>query len=111
MVMNYETGEILCSVSSPSYDPIRSPDMSVDGLFINRVTGKSANYFMAQQDSLAKLNGFVEEMVNGQKVIKVFNHEDQSVKDFQKLNDTWRTNAGLANGHANSVAIRFGETV
>ncbi len=39
MVMNYETGEILCSVSSPSYDPIRSPDMSVDGLFINRVIG------------------------------------------------------------------------
>ena len=71
--------------------------------FINRVTGKSANYFMAQQDSLAKLNGFVEEMVNGQKVIKVFNHEDQSVEDFQKLNNTWRTNAGLANGHANSV--------
>ncbi len=39
IVLNYETGEILCSVSSPSYDPIRSPDMSVDGLFINRVTG------------------------------------------------------------------------
>ena len=39
MVLNYETGEILCMVSSPSYDPIRSPDMSVDGLFINRCTG------------------------------------------------------------------------
>ena len=39
MVLNYETGEILCMVSSPSYDPIRAPDMSVDGLFINRCTG------------------------------------------------------------------------
>ncbi len=39
MVMNYETGEILCMVSSPSYDPNLSPDMSVDGLFINRVRG------------------------------------------------------------------------
>ena len=70
---------------------------------INKVTSKSAGYFVAQQDSLAKLNGYVEEMVNGQKVIKVFNHEEQAVEDFKKLNNTWRVNAGLANGHANSV--------
>ncbi|MBQ6654298.1 MAG: ABC transporter ATP-binding protein [Erysipelotrichaceae bacterium] len=70
---------------------------------IGKVTGRSASYFLAQQDSLAKLNGYVEEMVNGQKVIKVFNHEDKAIEDFKSRNETWRINAGLANGHANSV--------
>ena len=70
---------------------------------INRITEKSGRFFLAQQQSLAKLNGFVEEMINGEKVIKVFCHEEQSVEDFQKLNDQWRLNAGSANGSANSV--------
>ena len=49
--------------------------------------GKSSKYFVAQQSDLGKLNGFIEEMVNGQKVVKVFCHEEESIAQFNELND------------------------
>lgn len=73
-------------------------------LKISRGMAKSSSkYFIAQQKTLGSLNGYVEEMINGQKVIKVFCHEPQSIEGFQALNDTWRENAGQANGRANSM--------
>ena len=62
-----------------------------------KVGGKSATYFVKQQESLGKLNGFIEEMINGQKVIKVFCHEETSKEDFDKLNEEWRVNSTIAN--------------
>ena len=52
-----------------------------------KIGGRSAGYFVKQQTSLASLNGFIEEMVNGQKGVKVFNHEPQAKKEFDEKND------------------------
>ena len=67
---------------------------------IARISGK---YFSAQQSTLAELDGYVEEMINGQKVIKVFCHEPQAKAGMAKRNTTWAENSGKANGYANSM--------
>ena len=56
------------------------------------ITSKSAKYFLKQQYALGKVNGYIEEMLNGQKVIKVFTHEEQAKKDFDKLNEQLNEN-------------------
>ena len=56
-------------------------------LVVKNVGGRSSRYFVKQQQSLGKVNGFIEEMIGGQKVVKVFCHERQNEKDFDKLND------------------------
>lgn len=63
--------------------------------------GKSARYFGAQQASIAKLNGNIQEMMNGQKVVKVFCHEKESVEEFCRLNDALFESADNANKYAN----------
>lgn len=71
-------------------------------LFVARkIAGQSSRYFRDQQNDLGKVNGFIEEMVEGQKVIKVFNHEEQAKKDFRKLNQELRQSATNANTYAN----------
>ena len=60
--------------------------------------GKSGRYFVQQQRSLGRLNGYIEETINGQKVIKVFCHEEKSKEQFDALNEELRTNAAAANG-------------
>ena len=56
-------------------------------LFVTkRIGGKSAKYFLAQQKSVGKVEGFIEEAMNGQKVVKVFCHEEKTVADFDKIN-------------------------
>ncbi len=66
-----------------------------------KVGGKSARSFVAMQKSIATTEGFVEEMMNGQKVVKVFCHEEQSVEDFDKVNNELCKNATAANRFAN----------
>ena len=56
------------------------------------ITSKSAKYFLKQQYALGKVNGYIEEMLNGQKVIKVFTHEEEAKKNFDKLNDQLNDN-------------------
>ena len=63
--------------------------------------GKSAKYFMEQQRELAKVNGFIEEMMEGQKVVKVFCHEEEAKMDFDELNDRLFESAKNANTFAN----------
>ena len=70
---------------------------------VKYVAGKSGHYFVEQQQTLAELNSYVEEMINGQKVIKVFCHEEQSKKEFEKKNTAWEKSSKSANGHANSM--------
>ena len=67
------------------------------------VAKKSGKNFMAQQKALGEVNGFIEEMINGQKVIKVFNHEEESKRDFDELNEKLRVAMSRANGWANSM--------
>lgn len=71
-------------------------------LFVTkRVGGGSARYFIRQQKALGHLEGYVEEMMNGQKVIKVFCHEEESKADFDKINDALYSDARSANRYAN----------
>ncbi|MBQ7408017.1 MAG: ABC transporter ATP-binding protein [Clostridia bacterium] len=65
------------------------------------VGGGSAKYFIAQQKSVGKLNGYIEEMANGQKVVKVFNHEQKAKADFDQLNDELCGNMTKAHTYAN----------
>ena len=67
------------------------------------VTEKIGGFFLMQQKTLADVNGYVEEMVNGQKVIKVFCHEETAKKELAEKNRTWATAAASANGYANSM--------
>ncbi len=72
--------------------------------FVTRfVGGNSAKYFIRQQQSIGREEGFVEEMMNGQKVIKVFCHEAESQKDFDRLNDQLCQDATRANIFANTL--------
>ena len=71
--------------------------MAVSG----KIGGNSAKYFIEQQQSLGKTNGYIEEMMDGQKVIKVFCHEEQTVEEFNKLNDQLFESAKNANTFAN----------
>ena len=62
--------------------------------------GFSSRYFVAQQQNLGKVNGFIEEMMSGQKVVKVFTHEQQNIEDFDKINDELFDSAMNANYYA-----------
>ena len=68
---------------------------------VSKLGGQSGKYFLAQQQSLAKTNGFIEEMVHGQKVVKVFNHEGEAKADFDALNEELQVNTTQANKFAN----------
>lgn len=71
-------------------------------LFISRqVGGLSSRYFIRQQQELGKVNGYIEEMISGQKVVKVFNHEKMVIQDFKKINEDLRNTAYQAHKFAN----------
>ena len=63
----------------------------------------SRRYFRQQQESLARVNAFIEEMVSGQKVVKVFCHEDEAISGFEQINEQLRSSASSANRIANIV--------
>lgn len=65
------------------------------------IGGKSSSYFIKQQQSMAKANGYIEEMINGQKVIKVFSHEEKAIQEFKKINDELCFDSTLANRYSN----------
>ena len=65
------------------------------------ITGHSRKYFIKQQQSLGKVDGYIEEMIAGQKVIKVFNHEEEAKENFRKLNNELFEDAKNANSYAN----------
>ena len=65
------------------------------------ITGKSSKYFIKQQQSIAKANGYIEEMINGQKVIKVFSHEEESIENFKKINAELCKDSTFANRYSN----------
>ncbi len=70
-------------------------------LITKKVGGTSTHYFMAQQTALGELNGYIEEMLGGQKVVKVFCHEQQSKEGFLAQNDDLFTQARMANRYGN----------
>ena len=71
-------------------------------LFVTKkVAGRSSIYFRKQQEAIGRVNGYIEEMINGQKVIKVFCHEDKVKEDFDKVNEDLCYNMTKANKYAN----------
>lgn len=81
-------------------------------VLVTKTTGsRSRRYFVKQQTSLGKLNGYIEEMINGQKVVKVFCHEEEAKQGFDRLNDELCKDVTQANGLANilgPVIMNFG---
>ena len=69
--------------------------------FSKKLAGQSSKYFLAQQRDLGKVNGFIEEMMQGQKVVKVFCREEENIKRFNELNDELFVSADNANKYAN----------
>lgn len=67
------------------------------------IAGKTGTFFILQQKTLADVNGYVEEMINGQKVIKVFCHEETAKEELRQKNKAWAENVANANGYANSM--------
>lgn len=67
------------------------------------VGGKSSTYFMKQQETIAKENGYIEEMINGQKVIKVFSHEEEAIENFRKINEQLCNDSTTANKYSNTL--------
>ena len=67
----------------------------------NKIGGGSAGYFMKVQKNMGNLEGFLQEMMTGQKVIKVFNHEEEAIRKFESLNKELRISSEKANGYAN----------
>ena len=70
-------------------------------LVTRSIAGRSGKYFMRQQEKLGDLNGYIEEMVNGQKVVKVFCHEQKAQEGFDRVNDALFESADMANKYAN----------
>lgn len=72
-------------------------------LIVKVIGGRSSKYFIAQQKSIGKTEGFIEEMMNGQKVVKVFTHEEETINDFNKINDDLFYQSEKANKYANML--------
>ncbi|MGX7273452.1 MULTISPECIES: ABC transporter ATP-binding protein [Enterococcus] len=70
---------------------------------IRMIAGRSSRYFGKQQRDLGSVNGFIEEIMHGQKVVKIFNHEPQTIKQFKVINEELRQSATQANKYANSL--------
>lgn len=68
-----------------------------------KIGGGSSKYFIAQQKAVGKTEGFIEEMMNGQKVVKVFCHEEETKKDFDKINEELFDYSSKANKYANTL--------
>ena len=75
---------------------------------IKIIGGKSAKHFVEQQISTAKVEGFIEETMNGEKVVKVFTHEDATIADFKKLNNQVKSDSERANIYGNIIMPTLG---
>ncbi len=75
---------------------------------VKAVSKKSAKYFVKQQKSIGAIEGFIEEMIHGQKVIKVFNHEEETKEKFDKFNEDYFVNSSKANTYANILMPMLG---
>jgi ATP-binding cassette subfamily B protein len=73
-----------------------------------KIAGGSAKYFIRQQKSMGRAEGFIQEMMNGQKVIKVFNHENEALADFDEVNNALFEDSARAHAYANTLGPIIG---
>ncbi|MBQ6384688.1 MAG: ABC transporter ATP-binding protein [Lachnospiraceae bacterium] len=84
--------------------PLSILTFAMSGLMLivtRSLASRSGANFIAQQANLGKVNGYIEEMMSGQKVVKVFSHEEQAIREFNELNEALCDSANKANGFAN----------
>lgn len=81
---------------NPTLSLVTFGTLAVMLLVVKNIGSRSRRYFAAQQKALGEVNGYIEEMIEGQKVIKVFNHEKEVKADFQRRNETYRSAAARA---------------
>ncbi len=96
---------VLASMISISF-PLTLVSLGMVGIMLlvtKTVAGQSGKYFMAQQKALGAVNGYIEEMMEGQKVVKVFCHEEETKEQFNKLNEELYNSANNANKFANML--------
>ena len=103
---------IVTSISMVALSPLLTI-LAVAVIFVmtfvtRKIGGNSGKYFVSQQMSLADVTGFVEERMNGQRVVKVFNHERKSEEEFDKLNEALFESASRANTFANMMGPVIG---
>ena len=73
-------------------------------MFVSKVMGGgSAKYFLRQQKSIGDAEGYIQEIMNGQKVVKVFNHEDTCIEEFEEINEQLRQDSYRANAYSNTL--------
>lgn len=94
---------VMMLVLSPILFMVTFMVMALTIFIISKITGKSAAYYKDQQRSIGQLNGFIEELVDGQKVVKVFNREENAIKEFEHLNENYREAATNANFYAGVI--------
>ena len=95
-------------VLSPILTAITAVMLGVMLLVVKTIGGRSRRYFAAQQKAIGAVNGYIEEMIEGQKVIKVFNHEAAAKAGFTGLNDTYRDAATRAQAYAGAMMPAMG---
>lgn len=100
---------IITIVATISSMIILAPSLTIITLFMifvmfmaaKFITGRSSKYFKKQQSALGEMNGYIEEMISGQKVVKVFCYEDKAIKNFKEMNEELRFSAENANQYGN----------
>ena len=95
-------------VLSPILTAITFAMLAVMLLVVKTIGGRSRRYFAAQQKAIGQVNGYIEEMIEGQKVIKVFNHEDAAKAGFAGLNEAYRDAATRAQAYAGAMMPAMG---
>ncbi|MBR3791316.1 MAG: ABC transporter ATP-binding protein [Clostridia bacterium] len=104
---------VLCVLSVMLYYSVYMTTVVIVGVIVminvsKKVGGGSAKYFMKQQQSIGKAEGFIQEMMNGQKVVKVFSREDECEKQFEKINNELYEDSRKAHSFANILGPIIG---
>ena len=106
--LNFVGTILMMLVLSPVLTMITFAVLGVMLLVVRIIGGRSRRYFAAQQSALGEVNGYIEEMIEGQKVIKVFNHEAAAKEGFYARNEAYRQAASRAHAYAGAMMPAMG---
>ena len=106
--LNFAGTIAMMLVLSPALTLITFAVLGVMLLVVKTIGGRSRRYFAAQQKALGEVNGYIEEMIEGQKVIKVFNHESAAKEGFYARNEAYRQAASRAHAYAGAMMPAMG---
>ena len=107
-VLTFVGTVVMMVVLNPWLTLITFDFLALMGVVVKVIGGRSRVNFQRQQAALGAVNGYIEEMIEGQKVIKVFNHEQQAISHFTGLNDTYRQAATAAQAYAGMMMPAMG---